>query len=1016
MAMNDLKATFYRTDLVKRNRDKHLSPLHLTKYRRLRTDWIAFCELMDCRRPSLDKDDPGTLWNPRPTIAQLEAFLTWYARTKKGVLEERVTVQTILNDLNYLRREIRNTTGQTYTGLEVGELEFFVKGILLESEGLSTKGRPKALADLPVIVDVLDFLWQRDEYTWRCPRRRVQLAMGILFIWYMGLRTGEFIHNACSLPNEGILWKDINISLLYESSPSFHVQVTIRNRKGKRGKESTFETENLREEKERWRCPVTLLLALAIEDQALEGIKTAQDLKSIRFNKDGTKRDIRIRDEMRNIPLLRRCGIGSITALPNKILSGTVFAQELRELGNRAGYVEDMTPYNIRRGFGNRLDSKSSSPPGGPILTLNVEEVTEAERSRHFGHQNPVTFQHYLSRTAPCDVQGIMNGHAPDQDRIDFYRSMRSKVDRAAPTQLHASLAESRFRHPRDMGQRRYQQLRARRKEYFARPQEDLFEGTVVHQTFRKTLERPPASRLLQNFLYYDQERSRVIEAMFRTPDCDIFTAVRAVVGLLARKAYPRTDSAIRLHNLVDGMHCYMCTADLKSPEDWEAHCAAHLRDCGLLCGRVVRHGAVLWPGLCPFCLGSKAHPAAARLYQYTQPNQLNRHVESHLRKTVWPQVCPHPHCTDKVDGPEDFWDHMFEVHGYPPQRPNLFPETAAKSAQDAESSDSMEVEDEWHCPHPGCAQLSSSLRTQAAYIRHSETHPMRPCGRRGCSESFRSTEALRNHLFNAHQLSQYTCQLESLVARRTTCGKAFENASVLRLHHVSHERQERLRCPAAICRKQFRKESTFIHHRRSAHGVRGADALPLPVGDLTPAAQAVRIRKRPVDPTSPVRSSPTKKQKHPALEDAAIISDQDSDQISDQESDDDKPIEWAPTRRKVPGMNNRAMVIDSDDDLDSTLVVSTTITTAAIQPVDTASREISAATPSSAANDTVSSSHSVLSAASTSVASTSSASTPASSALVVATVAIVDSDGDTVVEFGGPSVGPWVFDPKSAK
>ncbi|SMR57364.1 unnamed protein product [Zymoseptoria tritici ST99CH_3D1] len=395
---------FYADVQTTCDRDEHSTRFVRWRKQRLRKDWKHFCEIMQCPRDDVNLDEPTgarELWTPPPPLNQ-----------------------------DYLRRDITSLTGFDYSPVEKKEVKFFIEKELWEAEGLSTKARKKALADLPVIEDVLDFLWQRDEFVYKHPRIRIQIATGILCIWYMGVRTGEFTENACSLPNEGLLWKDFNISLIYDSSPTFHIQVQLRNRKGRRGKESAFQTENLREEKDRWRCPLTLILALAIEDKALKGIDTVEDLRTLGFHEHQTKMDLRIRCEMREIPVLRRTQQGGCGISKDAILRGTTFAQLLSDLGARAGYVDALVPYNIRRGFGNRLD----------------KELTEAERCRQIGHQNSSTFQYYLSQAAPCDVQAIMNGHAADQEKVDFLRSMRSNIDRTAPKQRQSSLTEPRSR------------------------------------------------------------------------------------------------------------------------------------------------------------------------------------------------------------------------------------------------------------------------------------------------------------------------------------------------------------------------------------------------------------------------------------------------------------------------------------------------------------------------------------------------------------------------------------------
>jgi len=71
------------------------------------------------------------------------------------------------------------------------------------SEQLSTKAREKWLADPPVVKDILNFLWTLDEYEYKHPRVRPQLALSLLLCLYIGLRPGEFVER---LARAGQMW------------------------------------------------------------------------------------------------------------------------------------------------------------------------------------------------------------------------------------------------------------------------------------------------------------------------------------------------------------------------------------------------------------------------------------------------------------------------------------------------------------------------------------------------------------------------------------------------------------------------------------------------------------------------------------------------------------------------------------------------------------------------------------------------------------------------------------------
>lgn len=116
----------------------------------------------------------------------------------------------------------------------------FISTTVKPQEGLSTKARAKVIADRPVVMDIIRFLWTRDEYNYHHPRMRVQIALAILLMHYTGLRPGEYVESSSHRgTNEGLHWKDVNFRMIPDSRgmPLFVAQLQIRNRKGRRDRE-----------------------------------------------------------------------------------------------------------------------------------------------------------------------------------------------------------------------------------------------------------------------------------------------------------------------------------------------------------------------------------------------------------------------------------------------------------------------------------------------------------------------------------------------------------------------------------------------------------------------------------------------------------------------------------------------------------------------------------------------------------------------------------------------------------
>ncbi|KAI7362130.1 hypothetical protein KC354_g7535 [Hortaea werneckii] len=262
---------------------------YVKRMERYRREWIEFCaefrvEVLDYNRP----------FSSPPLLNVVRAFLYYQARRKKGRLGPKISVRTLQKYWVELQLEIKRQSGYTYAEHEIRDIENVVNNSIRQKECLSTKSRPKSLADGPVVRDVLHYLWALDEYEYSHPR----------------LRPGELVessaHNGL---NEGIWYGDLDIRMKAnaEGRRGFTVQLLIRNRKGRRGREDRDEVENLREEPtERNMCPVTHILALCFADEVFKDLSSPADLARIRFPPSRESVRLLVREDKLRLPLLRR--------------------------------------------------------------------------------------------------------------------------------------------------------------------------------------------------------------------------------------------------------------------------------------------------------------------------------------------------------------------------------------------------------------------------------------------------------------------------------------------------------------------------------------------------------------------------------------------------------------------------------------------------------------------------------------------------------------------------------------
>ena len=127
------------------------------------------------------------------------------------------------------------------------------------------------------------------------------------------------------------------------------------------------------------------------------------------------------------------------------------------------------------------------------------------------GHKSDDTFMSYISRVSGVDVQSIMNGRTPDQETIDFLRSMRTQIDFDAPRPPQSSLTDLRYwRGDQILGSL------AEEKEVYAESLKDIFAGSEMTAPFSGAVDRPPPSRHLLHYLQFDKHRATYIDLSAR--------------------------------------------------------------------------------------------------------------------------------------------------------------------------------------------------------------------------------------------------------------------------------------------------------------------------------------------------------------------------------------------------------------------------------------------------------------------------------------------------------------------
>jgi hypothetical protein len=171
-----------------------------------------------------------------PSVHQIKLFIRFLAASRTGLLDDSITTTIAQNRLRCLDRAVKLHTNYVYGRAQNADLEHFLEKELVHGGVLLTSAHAKPIAPLPVMEDLLHFLWACDESQMSHPRVRLQLAFSKVLMSLLSNRPGEFIESdAWKHTNEGLLYDDI--TLVRQESPVYSgylLHVKLRNRKGHR--------------------------------------------------------------------------------------------------------------------------------------------------------------------------------------------------------------------------------------------------------------------------------------------------------------------------------------------------------------------------------------------------------------------------------------------------------------------------------------------------------------------------------------------------------------------------------------------------------------------------------------------------------------------------------------------------------------------------------------------------------------------------------------------------------------
>jgi hypothetical protein len=207
---------------------------------------------------------------------------------------------------------------------------------------------------------------------------------------------------------------------------------------------------------------------------------------------------------------------------------------------------------------------------------------------------------------------------------------------------------------------------------------------------------------------------------------------------------------------------CFPCVTFFFSIAAWSAHCAWHLENLSLDCGRILRQSIVIQPFICPHCLGDLSLPPHQRYRQFPTKPLFSTHMATHDHTNY----CPHPLCNKRFESREEYTAHMTD-HGI-------------ESVLLTKIRDS----DVLRCKGESCG--NQSFETVKSCYKHIRQHQTMHCPFSGCTFKYGTFRSLKKHMHVRHGIDELTCVAHSR-RKGGLCKVRLQSSSDLDAHMARH-------------------------------------------------------------------------------------------------------------------------------------------------------------------------------------------------------------------------------------
>ncbi|KAK0453740.1 hypothetical protein EV421DRAFT_707129 [Armillaria borealis] len=417
---------------------KQLSDSSLRQYARIDVRWA---ELYASEKKKgnpwgiTEKINVGITLPPRQAFI---AFAMYLALTTQGLLGSQYAAKsTIKGYMNTLWGAFRrNALLQIPSDYRQQTIAFIDSADLEKAVPLVTRMREKPIASTRDITIFIRAVWE-DRNIIRTTRMRIQLCLFILLSSLSTERPGAIVESSCYRgTNQALKWDDIEVHIIPNpddpNRPYIIIRVRINLLKFHRKDDSAYKDFILFPEPNpnRAMCPISLIIALGIEDKVWKNITTADDIFHPKIPPTdhhqlvtiGGKRPVLRREVFRDGIWITHAEL----ALPYDCMS-----RHLRQISLSLGWLIHLTSYCLRRGASNRAS----------------KVMSEEERTSLLGHiKNAMEFvQSYQSRQVSHDLGAILHGRDQDHKALktaQVLTDMSSRSDPRAPLHLPPEAAK----------------------------------------------------------------------------------------------------------------------------------------------------------------------------------------------------------------------------------------------------------------------------------------------------------------------------------------------------------------------------------------------------------------------------------------------------------------------------------------------------------------------------------------------------------------------------------------------